>query len=153
MKKLALYLDTSVLNFELFDTTEKGVITKRLFGLFSLDKYDVYVSALVVEEILDAPAEKRESLLELISKYELQVLETTKDANELADKYVAQGIIPAKYRDDALHIAIAVVNKVNVIVSWNFEHIVKLKTKLEVNGLNKFYGYTEIEICTPEEVE
>lgn len=57
-----------------------------------------------------------------------------------------------KYRDDAVHIAIAVVNNLDAIVSWNLTHMVKLKTRLEVNGINKIEGYKEIEICTPREV-
>jgi len=57
-----------------------------------------------------------------------------------------------KYRDDALHIAVAVVNDLDVVVSWNFKHIVKLKTRMEANGINKMLGYKEIEICSPEEV-
>jgi len=44
------------------------------------------------------------------------------------------------------------VNDLDVIISWNFKHIVKLKTKIEANGVNKLLGYKEIEICTPEEV-
>ena len=44
------------------------------------------------------------------------------------------------------------INGLEVIVSWNFEHIVKLKTRVMVNGINRLLGYHEIEICSPEEV-
>ncbi|MBI4870567.1 MAG: PIN domain nuclease, partial [Candidatus Riflebacteria bacterium] len=71
----------------------------------------------------------------------------------LAEFYVLQGPIPRKYVDDATHVAIAVVNRLDAIVSWNCEHLVKLKTKREVNALNKLNGYAEIDIVTPEEVE
>jgi hypothetical protein len=90
-----------------------------------------------------------EGLLREISPF---LLELDLEAIELADRYVKEGIIPARYRSDALHIAAAVTNGIDVIVSWNFEHIVKLKTRVMVDGVNKLLGYHEIEICSPEEV-
>jgi hypothetical protein len=80
------------------------------------------------------------------------LLEVDIETEELAERYIKEGIIPIRYRGDALHIAVAVINGVDVIVSWNFEHIVKLKTRVMVNGVNKLLGYHEIEICSPEEV-
>jgi len=80
------------------------------------------------------------------------LLEVNIEAETLAERYIREGIIPVKYRSDALHIAVAVINGIEVIVSWNFEHIVKLKTRVMVNGINRLLGYREIEICSPEEV-
>jgi hypothetical protein len=88
----------------------------------------------------------------LIGRYTPRLLELNPETIDLAEKYLDEGIIPRKYRDDALHIAVAVVSDLDVVVSWNFEHIVKLKTRMEVNGVNKMLGYKEIEICSPEEV-
>ena len=70
----------------------------------------------------------------------------------MADRYIKERIIPQGYRSDAIHIAVAVINGIDAIVSWNFEHIVKLKTRVMVNGINRLLGYHEIEICSPEEV-
>ena len=80
------------------------------------------------------------------------LLEINIEAEELAERYVKEGIIPPRYRSDALHIAMAVINGIGAIISWNFEHIVKLKTRIMVNGINRLLGYHEIEICSPEEV-
>ena len=80
------------------------------------------------------------------------LLEIDLETEELAERYISEGIIPEKYRSDAIHIAAAVINGIDVIVSWNFEHIVKLKTRVMVDGVNKLLGYHEIEICSPEEV-
>ena len=74
------------------------------------------------------------------------------DALELAEQYVRSGVIPEKYRDDAFHIAIACTNGLQYLLSWNFEHIVKLKTKRIVNLINLTSGYREIEIVTPGEL-
>ena len=71
---------------------------------------------------------------------------------ELASEYIKKGIIPLRYEDDAFHIAVASVNNIDAIISWNFKHIVKLKTKKEVLGVNALMGYKEIEIYSPLEV-
>ena len=63
-----------------------------------------------------------------------------------------RNIFPVKYRDDALHIAIASVNDLEIVVSWNLEHMVKLKTRREIKAVNILEGYRELEICTPLEV-
>ena len=61
-----------------------------------------------------------------------------------------EGIIPQKYQDDALHIALATYNEADAVISWNFKHMVKLKTIRGVNGINKMLGYKELEILTPQ---
>ena len=71
--------------------------------------------------------------------------------NFLLEEDRPEQLIPPRYLDDALHIATAVVHEMDVVVSWNFEHLVKLKTRLGVNGLNRLLGYREIEIVSPEE--
>ncbi|MCL5674510.1 MAG: hypothetical protein M1501_02030 [Candidatus Omnitrophica bacterium] len=73
------------------------------------------------------------------------------ETEKLAQRYVDVFIIPEKYRNDAVHIAVAVVNDLDVVISWNLEHMVKMRTRIEVNGINKLEGYHEIEISTPEE--
>jgi len=70
----------------------------------------------------------------------------------LGNQYVKQRIIPKKYLADALHIAIATVYNIPVLVSWNFEHMVKLKTKIEVNKINRENNYPQINIVSPMEV-
>jgi len=95
---------------------------------------------------------KRKQLVALISKCDLQELALDELAKELAGKYIQEGIIPQKYQADAFHIAIASVNDMDVIINWNFEHMVKLKTKRKVVGINVFMGYREIDIYSPWEV-
>ncbi len=70
----------------------------------------------------------------------------------VADEYIKANIIPLRYRDDAFHLAIATCYDLDVLVSWNMRHLVKLSTRRGANAINKLYGYREIEICTPEEV-
>jgi len=79
-------------------------------------------------------------------------LTLSKDAEDLASRYISEGIIPDKYENDALHIAIASVSSLDIIVSWNFEHIVNLKTKHGVMAVNVLLGHKTIEIISPLEV-
>jgi len=103
----------------------------------------------VIDEIkATGDKNRRQDLLNLVKTFECL---STKD-NEiktLAEEYVARGVIPIKYIEDALHIAVATVNYLDILASWNFEHIVKLKTKREVNAINVLLGYSEIEIIEP----
>lgn len=82
----------------------------------------------------------------------MKVLEMTKDAEELAQQYQQKLLIPKRYFNDVLHIAIATVHQMDVIVSWNLTHIVKLRTMLAVEEVNKRFKYHTPHICTPEEV-
>lgn len=91
-------------------------------------------------------------LLSLIKTYEIPLVEVSPECIELTERYMERKIFPARYRDDGLHIAIATVNYMDVVVSWNLRHMVKLKTRREVKAVNIVEGYREIEICTPMEV-
>ncbi|MCK4248325.1 MAG: PIN domain nuclease [Candidatus Omnitrophica bacterium] len=155
MKKIKLYLDTSVLNFVLTDQpmlANRKESTINLLEEIKAGNYDAYISEQVLVEINKAEETKTKDLMDLIGALPLESLPLSEDIEELADKYVEEEIIPLKYRDDALHIAIASANNLDVIVSWNFNHMVKLKTKQGVIAVNSLLGYKSIEIITPEEV-
>jgi hypothetical protein len=141
MRRSVLYLDTSVLNFffEVKDL-EKAKSTRKLF------------IEIREREISKASTPKKNKLLSLIRTYDLPWLEVNEECIGLADNYMQKRIFPAKYRDDGLHIATATVHGIDVVVSWNLKHMVKLRTRREVKAVNIFEGYKEIEICTPMEV-
>lgn len=153
MKKLKLYFDTSVLNFAFADDAphEKDV-TLKLLEEVKKGRYDIYISDVVITEIMAAPEEKGGQLISVVNDIGASELEFDEECRELAEKYIEAGVIPARYEDDAFHIAIATVNNMDAIISWNFKHIVKLKTKKEVAGINLLMGYKEIEIYSPLEV-
>ncbi|MFH1772424.1 MAG: PIN domain nuclease [Candidatus Omnitrophota bacterium] len=155
MKKLKLYLDTSVLNFALTDKLELSLQKKATVDLLDeikQGKYEGYVSEQVLIEIARAPQEKTKRLNQLVSDLDIESLSFSEEIEGVANKYIAEGIIPVKYKEDALHLAIASVNNLDVVVSWNFEHIVKLKTKQGVAVVNTMLGYKPIEIVSPQEV-
>ena len=109
-------------------------------------------NAVVSKEIDNAPEAKRIRLNDLIEKYQPILLEETEETVHLAETYLKAGILAGKHRFDLDHIAVAVVHQVDVVVSWNMEHIVKVGTRLEVNRVNLKEGYPRLEICTPREV-
>ena len=153
MKKIKYYLDTTIFNFVFAEgDTEKKDITVKLFKDLPSISNGIYISDEVIREINRAPEPRKSQLVGQLEETNPLLLEVDIEAEELAERYVKEGIIPERYRSDAVHIAVAVVNGIEVIVSWNFEHIVKLKTRVMVNGINRLLGYHEIEICSPEEV-
>jgi len=91
-------------------------------------------------------------MIALINQYNITVLALNSEAEQLADIYIEQGIIPLKYRTDGIHIAVAALNDLDIIVSLNFQHIVKRKTKIGTGNINALNGYRAVEICTPMEV-
>jgi predicted nucleic acid-binding protein len=153
LKKLSLYFDTSIFNFVFADDApDKKLITMKLMEEVRKGRYEIFISNIVLREILEAPAGKSSKLMKLIQELQPVELDFTVECYELAGEYIKKGIIPLRYEDDAFHIAVASVNNIDAIISWNFKHIVKLKTKKEVLGINALMGYKEIEIYSPLEV-
>ncbi len=148
---MKIYLETSVINF-LFaeDSPEKMRITQEFFNI--INEYEIYISDIVLLEIEQAPEQKKELLMNIINKYKIRALENTEEIENLADIYIKEGIIPKKYYNDALHIAIATKYKMDAIISWNLTHIVKFKTKFQVKAINERLKEKDVIICTPEEM-
>lgn len=146
-----LYLDTSVPN-HLFapDTPEKQRITQSLFDHQIRSQYEFYVSVVVIREIERALLQKREELKERIIN--IPVLELTKDADLLAEAYIRSGVLPPSSLEDAQHVAIATINNLDAVVSWNYKDLVNLRRIKLINLVNEEMGYKHIEIISPREV-
>ena len=153
MRKQKIYLETTMFNYY-FDE-DRGMAhdsTIHLFREIADGKYEAYTSRYVVDELSNTKGEKRGKMLGLIAKYEIPVLEPTDEAVLIANRYVKDEIIPQKYRTDGLHISLATVYNLDMIISMNFQHIVKRKTKIGTAHVNALYGYRPVEIYTPMEV-
>jgi hypothetical protein len=83
---------------------------------------------------------------------DLDVLDFDEEANDLALEYVRRGVFSEDERTDARHVAIAVVNGIAFLASWNFGHLVRVSTRREVNLVNALRGYGPIEIVAPPEL-
>lgn len=150
MKRESLYLETSVISayYDERDPT-KLEYTRRFWN--KLGQYEVIISTVVQAELEAIRREAlRRKIMDLIKDFRL--LEIGEEEEFLSNEYIEEEVIPKKYEDDALHIAVATTNAVDFLVSWNLEHIVKVKTRRMVNLINLKHGYKAIEIITPSEL-
>lgn len=154
MHKLRMYVDTSVFGalYDLEDSLRVEVTKELLELLKSGVKYTPFISNVVIEEIEKSPLNIRTSLLEVIRTTNIDILYETEDCIDLVTEYLKKKIIPNKYRDDGRHIAVAVVNDADVIVSWNCRHMANIEKKRMFNAVNLFLGYRQVDIVTPMEV-
>ena len=150
-KKLKIYLDTTVISFlKAEDALEKMAITLQFWDMAVRDMFYIFISKLTLDEVMRCNEPKRTLLLQYLKQLDFIDLDITKEVEELGNKYIEEKIIPHKYMDDAYHLAVATIYNCDVVASWNFQHMVKYKTIIGVNGVNKMLGYKEIEILTPE---
>lgn len=154
MRKKNLYLETSVWNFFYADyAPEKRDITKQFFETVKKGYYEIFISEVVIAEILKAPEEIRAKLFSLITEFAPQELTMTTEAEVLAQKYIAENVMPAKKEEDALHAAVSTVYEMDALISWNFKHLANLRRKDMINSINMREGFSKrLEIITPMEV-
>lgn len=147
--KSRIYIDASVIGG--CEDDEFAEYSIRLMDYFVSGKFILVVSNLTVQELAGAPDEVRKRLASVPEEH-IETLQLDREAGELAEEYIATGVITAKMRIDAQHIAIATVARVDVLVSWNFEHIVNLRRIRGYNSVNLRRGYPMLEIRAPLEV-
>ena len=147
--KVRIYVDTSVVGG--CEDDEFAEHSIQLMKCFVRGDFVLVVSSLTVEELAVAPGRVR-SRLASVPEEHIETLQLNAEARELAEAYIDEGVIAAKMRADAQHIAIATVARVDVLVSWNFQHIVNLNRIHGYNSVNLRRGYPTLEIRAPREV-
>ena len=149
-RKLSVYLDTSVIS-ALFDNRnpQRKELTEEFFN--NKENFNLYVSDTVLLEIDKVESTQlRDQMIQTVSAF--KSFEITPDIEELSKKYVKNGAIPESHLEDAYHIAIATMNEMDCLVSWNFRHIVRRKTKEIIRMVNTLNEFKIIEILTPAEL-
>ena len=149
MKQARVYLDTSVIG-GCFDP-EFSKWSNGLFKDFRLGHFHPVLSEVVAFEIERAPLKVREKYLELVESG-AQVLRVDEAVVKLTALFLKEGIVGKQFEEDLTHIALATVNEVDILVSWNFKHIVhydkiKVFNKVSINA-----GYKAVSIYSPREV-
>lgn len=154
MKKLSLYLETSVWNFIFADDApEKRDITKEFFINMKQGQYEIFISQTVLNEIDRADERKRAQLMQLIKDHQPKELNITQEVIDLSKEYISQKIIPEVKVEDAIHVAVATVYEMDALITWNNRHLANLRKMEIINGINLREGYTKhIEIVNPMEV-
>ncbi len=147
--KQSVYIDTSVIG-GCFDK-EFEEWSNQLFEDFKNGNRIPIVSDVTIDELTDAPEYVRNKFYE-IPEASLELITNDEESTELADQYIWEKAITQKYYEDALHIAMATINQVSVLSSWNFKHIVNLDKIRFYNAVNIKNGYSYLEIRTPREI-
>ncbi len=147
--KQRVYIDTSVIG-GCFDQ-EFEEWSNRLFDDFRNGKKIAVISDITIDELSDAPKHVQDNFT-TIPDDSLEILTSNTESRELANKYITEKAVSSKFYEDALHIAIATTNQVNVLASWNFKHIVNLDRIRMYNSVNLKNGFSILEIRTPREI-
>lgn len=153
--KRKLYIETTVVSYLTARPSRDLLVaghqeaTRELWPSLTT-AYDTYVSALVFEEAARGDAEQAAKRLAAIKPF--RMLDIDKDARMLAKQIVAGKGIPSEYPEDALHIAVAAINGIAVVVTWNFAHLSNPFTRMMVRQIVENQGYICPEICSPEEL-
>ena len=150
MKKIRVYLDTSVLS-HLFaeDVPEKMEQTNKLWQDFKDDKFEIFISDTTLLEIEQCPPQKKERILKRLEEIKYQEINDSSEIEVLAEEYLKNNVLSPKSLNDCMHIASAVVLNCDIIVSWNFKHLVNFKTINKVKIVNAVNNYKEISIMSP----
>nr|VFK64759.1 MAG: hypothetical protein BECKUNK1418G_GA0071005_105014 [Candidatus Kentron sp. UNK]VFK71225.1 MAG: hypothetical protein BECKUNK1418H_GA0071006_105513 [Candidatus Kentron sp. UNK] len=149
MKIQRVYTDTSVIG-GCFDE-EFAPWSNGLIEDFRLGKLKQVVSELVSAEIEDAPEHVKNKYAEILALGP-EILEINEQIFALADIYQERNILTPKFYDDGVHIASASVAEIDVLVSWNFKHIVHFDKIRMFNAVNLEFGYKQLQIYSPREV-
>jgi len=147
--KQRIYIDTSVIGGCQDEEFSKWSI--QLFEDFRAGLRTAVVSDLTRRELEGAPESVKKTLLSLPDS-NLENVFLTEEAETLAQKYIADGVVSVRHIADAQHIAIASLERVDVLVSWNFKQIVNLERIHAFNSVNLKLGYPVLEIRSPREI-
>ena len=152
MKRSTIYLDTTIPNYVFNNhVPDKQKSAKMLFENIIARQYDAYISDVVLRELRETPNPNlRKSLIKQVEN--IPVLELTDECLSLGNQYIDKGIIPEENTDDAFHIALATVYEIDFLVSYNFEHIVRVRTIDQITAVNLLAGYKTPRIIIPEEI-
>lgn len=149
MKRQRIYIDTSV--FGGFYDEEFEFYTKPLFDRIHKGDFIILFSSVTQEELEEAPQNVK-NLVTNLKIRETEFIEATEETVELAMSYISEKVVGKTSFADCLHIALATINRADLLVSWNFKHIVNIERIRGYNSINIKNGYKELEIRSPREL-
>ena len=146
--KPRIYVDTSVIGGCHDDKFREP--SMQLFEMFRQGEATMLLSGITLDELADGPPPVRQATSTVPPEH-TELLATSREAEELADAYISAGAMGGANLNDALHIALATLAKADVLVSWNFRHMVNWRRIRLCNEVNRQKGYPAIDIRSPEE--
>jgi len=144
-----IYIDTSLVG-GMYDE-EFDVLTRVFFDKAFRGEIILIISELLETELINAPLKVKDFFRTLPTE-QLELVRLTEDAIELAEIYISEKVVGETSRADCRHIALATLNNADVLVSWNFQHIVNLKRIRGYNSINLREGHHTLEIRSPKEL-
>lgn len=144
-----IYLDTSVFGGYFDDEFEFW--SKLLINKIILGEVIMLYSKMTEIELSTAP-KRVKNLVSKIPDENIEFLNITNDAIDLAEEYLKENVVGKTSRPDCIHIAIATLNNADLLASWNFKHIVNVTRIRGYNSVNYKKGHNLLEIRTPREI-
>ncbi len=145
-----LYLDTSIIShLDAPDAPDKMRDTLKLWDYFIENKYDIFLSNVTLDEITECSEPKKTFMLDQIKKITFTSLNEKEESKLLVKEYLKYGVLTQKSIDDLRHVSLAVLSNCDYILSWNFRHLVNIRTVDKIQGINKLLGYSDIKIIPP----
>jgi len=149
VKTLRIYVDTSVIG-GCFDPEFK-LWSEALVEDFREGRYTAVMSDVTATEVAPAPGFVKSLHQELLG-LPVELVRVDEDAVSLVQRYIERSVLGQRFLNDMLHIALATIAEVDVLVSWNFRHMVRLDKIRLFNAVNLGQGYKPLTICSPREV-
>lgn len=147
--KQRFYFDTSVFGGVFDDEFEE--ISIQLFEKVKLGQITCIYSDLIESELYDAPERVKSFFKDLPQKY-LEHVPVSDEAVALARHYIGANVVGKTSFDDCIHIALATIHRADILVSWNFKHIVNVYRIRGYNSVNLREGYQTLEIRSPKDI-
>jgi len=148
MRRQRIYIDTSVIGG--YYDTEFEMETRQFFKRIANKEFDVYFSEVNDTELVNAPQRVKE-VKSLIPTDCFHYIEVTDETKALALAYIEEKALGKASRNDAYHIALVSINRLDCLISWNFKHIVNFDKIKMFNSVNLRLGYPIIDIRSPLE--
>jgi len=149
MNQQRIYLDTSIFG-GLYDE-EFREYTEPLFQRIKNAEFSVIFSNITAQELENAPKKVKDTI-KLLPKNLMEYVKSDIESANLAKRYIEEGVVGPTSYADCLHIALATIHNVNILVSWNFKHIVNITRIVGYNSVNVVQGYKPIDIRSPREL-
>ncbi len=152
MRKLRLYLDTSVISdIDAQEDSERGAITKEFFQIVSdeTEGFELFISPMTLAELEDSPEPKFALFTAFLEKLNPVQLPKNPEAENLAWIYILEDVLTDTHINDLTHVAYAVSARCDYIISWNMKHLVNPRTITRVNEVNTLENFPRIIIATP----
>jgi len=153
--KAKVYIETTVVSYLTARSSRDVVIAghqkiTRDWWQTCRERFDLVASQLVVREASAGDPKAAKERLDILTT--LTLLEVTEEAVTLAHELIATGVVPEKAAEDALHLAIAVTNGVEYLLTWNCKHLANATMRTKIEDVCRAAGYEPVIICTPEEL-